>query len=365
MLTLANIVYNHTIHGSNPWESAMAASGESRFVCEIDFDRDGRQAGYIRAPLSRNTSGWGTVEIPIIVVRGGSGPTVLFTGGIHGDEYEGPIAISRLARSLRPQDVEGRVIMMPAVNIPAVMNDTRLSPVDNWDINRCFPGDPRGTFSQMLAHFLDSVVLPMADVSVDLHTAGHSADSALSTNMHPVTDPDMLRRTLDAARAFGAPYNVVFGGVDEGATFTSCVERRRILSLGTELGGWGRVNVEGVRIGRRGLDNVLRHFGVIEGEPDTSQANGDAAGRHMMVRDPALYTFAPRDGLFEPCHLPGESVEAGETAGFVHFVEDIDNPPIELCYASGGTLWMCAGPGRCHRGDALAVVMTDYVDGPA
>ena len=51
------------------------------------------------------------------------------------------------------------------------------------------------------------------------------------------------------AAAFGAPFNVVFCGVDEGATLTSCVERRGIVSLGTELGGWGRVNVEGVRIG--------------------------------------------------------------------------------------------------------------------
>ena len=57
---------------------------------------------------------------------------------------------------------------------------------------------------------------------------------------------------MDAAAAFGAPYNVVFWGVDEGATLTSSVERRGILSVGTELGGWGRVNVEGVRIGKRG-----------------------------------------------------------------------------------------------------------------
>ena len=55
---------------------------------------------------------------------------------------------------------------------------------------------------------------------------------------------------MAAAAAFGAPYNVVFWGVDEGATLTSAVERRGILSLGTELGGWGRVNVEGVRIAR-------------------------------------------------------------------------------------------------------------------
>lgn len=341
----------------------MGSSAEkSRIVCDVDFDKDGRQATYIRAPLSRNTSGWGTIEIPIVVVKNGKGPTVLLTGGVHGDEYEGPIAISRLSQSLRPEEVQGRVIMMPAVNIPAVLNDTRLSPLDDRDINRCFPGNPRGTFSEMLAHFMDSVILPHADISIDMHTAGHSSDSALSTNMHYVSDPDLRQQTMDAAAAFGAPYNVVFWGVDEGATFTSCVERRGIVSLGTELGGWGRVNVEGVRIGRRGIENILKHCGVIEGEPDTTQRNGDATGRHMMVRDPALYSFAPKGGLFEPCHTVGDEVAAGETAGYVHFVEDVDTPPIEIRYSSSGTIWMCAGPGRCQRGDVVAVVMTDYAD---
>lgn len=143
---------------------------KSRISNPIDFDSNGRQAGYLRAPLSRNNAGWGIVEIPIISVKNGSGPTVLLTGGIHGDEYEGQIAISRLARTLDPAAIQGRVIMIPAFNIPAVLNDTRLSPVDNRDMNRCFPGNPKGTFSEMLAHFLDGYVLPHADISIDLHT---------------------------------------------------------------------------------------------------------------------------------------------------------------------------------------------------
>ena len=332
----------------------------SRIAGDIDFDRNGRQAGYLRAPMSRNTSGWGIVEIPIIVVKNGSGPTVLLTGGVHGDEYEGPIAISRLSRSLDPGAVQGRVIMMPAVNIPAVHSNTRLSPVDNRDMNRCFPGNPRGTFSEMLAHYLDSAILPMVDVSVDLHTAGHSGDSIFSTNMHDLGDAARMKKTMDAAAAFGAPYNVVFGGVDEGATFTSSVERRGIVSIGTELGGWGRVSVEGVRIGRRGIDNILKHFGVIEGKPDTVQRDGSPATRHMMVNRRDQYAFAPAAGTFEPCNVVGETVSAGQPAGYLHFVEDVDHDPVEVRYASDGVLWMSAGPGRVARGDTVAVVMTDY-----
>ncbi|MGX1787648.1 succinylglutamate desuccinylase/aspartoacylase family protein [Bosea sp. NPDC055332] len=332
----------------------------SRVRCEIDFEASGRQAGYLRAPLSRNTSGWGVVEIPIVSMKNGLGPTILFTGGVHGDEYEGPIAISRLARSLDPATIQGRVIMIPALNIPAVMNDTRLSPVDNRDMNRCFPGNPKGTFSEMLAHFVDAVLLPLVDISVDLHTAGHSGDSALSTNMHYVADADLRERTMAAAAAFGAPYNVVFWGVDEGATLTSCVERRGILSLGTELGGWGRVNVEGVRIADRALTNILKHFGLVEGAPETRQRDGSPGTRHMMVRDAAGYSFAPAGGLFEPRNVVGDACRAGDLAGYLHFVEDIDRAPLEVRYRRDGVLWMSAGPGRVQRGDAVAVLMEDY-----
>ena len=215
------------------------STAASRVRCDIDFDKPGRQAGYLRAPQSRNTSGWGVVEIPIYVLKHGAGPTLLLTGGVHGDEYEGQIAVSRLAHTLKPQEIAGRLILIPAVNIPAAVNGTRLSPIDGRDLNRCFPGNASGSFSEMLAHFVDSNILPHVDASIDLHTAGHSAECVPSTNMHYLGDAAMRGKTLAAAAAFGAPFNVVFWGVDEGATLTSSVERRKIVSLGTEIGGWG------------------------------------------------------------------------------------------------------------------------------
>ncbi len=118
----------------------------SRVRNPIDFDKSGRQAGYLQAPISRNGGGWSTIEIPIVSVKNGSGPTILFTGGIHGDEYEGQIAISRLAATLDPSRVQGRVIMIPAFHLPAVLTDTRLRPVDNLDMNRCFTGRAQGSF---------------------------------------------------------------------------------------------------------------------------------------------------------------------------------------------------------------------------
>jgi N-alpha-acetyl-L-2,4-diaminobutyrate deacetylase len=120
--------------------------------------------------------------------------------------------------------------------------------------------------------------------------------------------------------------------------------------------------VEGVRIGERGVRNVLKHLGMLAGAPDTGQRDGARATRHMMVRDPACYCFAPAGAVFEPRHLAGDEVAAGQCAGFLHFVEDVDHPPQEVKYGASGLLWMAAGPGRVQRGDCVAVVMQDYAD---
>lgn len=332
----------------------------SAVLCDVDFDRDGRQTSVLRVPQSHDNAGWGTVEIPIHVVKNGDGPTTLFTGGVHGDEFEGQIAVSRLARELEPEAIRGRVIMIPVVDIPAALASTRLCPVDGKDLNRCFPGDPKGTFCDKLAHFIDSTLLPLVDVSVDVHSGGTGMNTALSTNMHFLGDAPRMARTLAAAEAFGAPYNCVFWSVDEGSTLPSACEARGILSLGTELGGRGSVDVEGVRIGERGLRNILMHVGIMTGEPDTRQVDGAPRGRHMMVPGPGHFVFAPARGIFEPTGVVGDPVEAGAVAGRIHVVEELGREPIELHYPVSGQLWAVQSPGRPRQGDCVVVVMGPY-----
>ena len=74
----------------------------------VDFSRDGVQHGFLKLPYSRDDSAWGAVMIPISVIQHGAGPTALLSGGNHGDEYEGPVALSKLAQSLSVGDVNGR-----------------------------------------------------------------------------------------------------------------------------------------------------------------------------------------------------------------------------------------------------------------
>ena len=117
----------------------------------VDFGLDGVQHGFLRLPYSRDDAAWGSVMIPVTVVKNGEGPTALLTGANHGDEYEGPIALFELARSVRPEDVTGRVIIVPAMNQPAFAAGTRTSPIDKGNMNRAFPGRPNGTVTEKIA----------------------------------------------------------------------------------------------------------------------------------------------------------------------------------------------------------------------
>ena len=109
----------------------------------LDYAADGVQHGYLRLPYSRNDSAWGSIMIPICVIKNGTGPRALLTGGNHGDEYEGPGVLTELAHSLRAEDITGTVIIIPFMNQPAFAAGTRVSPLDDANMNRVFPGQPQ------------------------------------------------------------------------------------------------------------------------------------------------------------------------------------------------------------------------------
>src|SRR6187402_157958 len=85
----------------------------------VDFNRPGKQHGHLYVPYSYNLSGWANLMIPVTVLANGSSPTALVMAGNHGDEYPGQVAILKLVRELQPEQVKGRVILVPALNLPA------------------------------------------------------------------------------------------------------------------------------------------------------------------------------------------------------------------------------------------------------
>src|SRR5258707_9722004 len=182
---------------------------KSRIFSEVDFDRDGKQSGFLRLPHSVHRSAYGWLPIPITCVKNGKGPTALLISGNHGDEYEGQVALMKLTRRLGAEMVAGRVIILSAANFPAVMAGQRTSPIDEGNLNRSFPGDPDGRPTAMIAHFIETVLLPMADFVVDLHSGGSSLTYIPSALVRNSSDPKRRARSIELVTAFGAPISLL------------------------------------------------------------------------------------------------------------------------------------------------------------
>lgn len=296
----------------------MSASPVS---CTIDLGADGKQFGRLQVPRSSNTAGWASTVIPIVSVANGSGPTVLVLGGNHGDEYEGQVAALNLARDLRPEQVAGRVIIVPVLSMDASRAGTRLWP-SGANFNRSFPGSPDGTAAEQLADFLTRYLIPPSDVVIDMHSGGTSTVFVVCSHMHVVDDPEQRRRMLDGMLAWNTDYHFLYIDVAGSGLLPVEAENQGKIVVTTELGGGGHVLAETHRIAQEGLANVLRWAGVLEGEARTRD---DAV--ILDGRDPRNYVFAPESGLFEAVAPIGTRVSAGEPIGRIHFIERPDRPP--------------------------------------
>jgi N-alpha-acetyl-L-2,4-diaminobutyrate deacetylase len=319
----------------------------------VDFDKPGKQLGFIEVPHSVHDDAWGIIRVPIAVIGSGPGPTVILEGGNHGDEYEGPIVLGELIRTLDPGVVSGRLIFIPAINLPAVAAGRRTSPLDDLNFNRAFPGDPLGSPTQQIVAFVNDVLFPLADAFLDLHSGGSSLAIIPSAIIEPVADTEGHARNQTAALAFGAPMTVAIDNRGDPRTATASAARAGLTVVGTEMAGGGTVSMDALAICRRGVRNVLAHLGSLPPEmsdpPQTSSPIYDLPGSNA-------YVLATDEGVFEPFHANGTVVRAGQPAGRIHFLVDPSRPPVELAYEAEGILYGRRQPGKVRPGNCCLVV---------
>ena len=213
-------------------------TGSTQVWTPLDFEADGKQCDWLRVPHSTDLSGYGVVPIPIVCIRNGAGPTALLVGGNHGDEYEGQVALARLCREIEAADVRGRIIILPSLNTPAVEAGRRVSPLDDGNLNRSFPGDPVGGPTAMIAHYVTTVLLAMADVAIDLHAGGRSCHYLPCALIRSGGGADENRELTDLATAFAAPITSISDGSGGGGmtTFSAAGQGLGVPVLTAELG---------------------------------------------------------------------------------------------------------------------------------
>lgn len=324
---------------------------ENPIAASVDFQRDGVQHGHLKLPYSRDDSAWGAVMIPVCVVKNGDGPTALLTGGNHGDEYEGPVALSRLAQELRAEDVRGRVIIVPFMNTPAFHAGKRTSPIDAGNLNRSFPGRPDGTVTQKIADYFQRTLLPLADVVLDIHSGGRTLDFLPFAACHVLPDKAQQEASEALMRAFAAPYAMRMLELDAVGMYDSAAEEQGKLFVTTELGGGGTSSARTVAIARRGVRNLLVEAGILRGEIEPAKSV------MLDMPDGDCFVASEHGGLLEMCRDLGERVERGEVLARVHDVLRTGAAPVEYRAKRSGILAARHFPGLVQSGDTLAVVV--------
>ena len=294
--------------------------------CTIDLSGAGKQVGRLQLPRISNTGGWASSFVPIASIANGSGPTVLVLAGNHGDEYEGQIATLRLIRELEPEQVTGRVIVIPVLSGEASKACTRLWP-SGANFNRSFPGSPDGPPNEQLADFLTRFLFPPSGVVIDIHSGGRTAWFLPCSHMHVVDDPEQRRAMLAGMQAWNSDHHFLYIDVNGTGLLPVEAENQGKVVITTELGGGGRVPAFVHDLAWSGLTNVLRHVGVLAGEVETRESLGKPPAVILDGRDPANYVIVEESGLWEGLVEPGTTVRAGDPVGRLWFPDTPSRPP--------------------------------------
>ena len=325
----------------------------------VDFGKPGKQYGHLYVPYSYNLGGWANLMLPVAVIARGTGPTALVLAGNHGDEYPGQIAITRLLRELNPEQITGRLILIPTLTMPAAKAATRLSPLDGKNFNRCFPGNPAGTPSEVVAHYLSSVLFPLADIVIDIHTGGRSMDFEPCAHMHLVPKGKQRDAMLAATEAWNTDFCFLYADIAGTGLLPVEAENQGKVVVTTEMGGSENVTALVHAETQMGLRNVLTHLGILAGKPVTRESLGLGPTRWVQALAWEDYRFAPESGVYENLVPLGEDVDAGQPVGAIHFLERPDREPVQVVANSAGVLIATRAPSVVAQGDCVACIAHD------
>jgi predicted deacylase len=279
------------------------------------------------------------VSVPVRVLHGPRvGPAVFVTGAVHGDELNGTGIIRELMFS-KLLLARGTLMLVPVVNVFGFERHTRYLP-DRRDLNRSFPGDPKGSLAFRLAHVLYRELVERSDFGIDLHTAGQGR-----TNFAHVRADLSVPRVEQLARWFGAEVIVDRRGDEQSLRHVATV--RGCLTINLEAGEALKIEPAAVHIGVRGVLNVLKQLAMIRGKPEWP-AYQTIVRRSTWVR-------AHAGGLLRFHVAPGSIVEEGEELATCDGFFREQSPPVRAPIAGivlGMTTLPMVRPGQpiCHIG---------------
>jgi predicted deacylase len=307
----------------------------------------GRHMGFVKIPYASNRSSYGILPVPLSIVGGAPGPTVLLLAGVAGDEIDAQIAVGEILRSLEPEGMKGRVIAMPMANFPAAQAGTRISPLDGLSLNKSFPGDVFGPPTSVIADYIERQLMPVSEIVIDLHSVGRTMNYLSCVTMIDDADPDVQMRRLAVAKAFGGEHILRFRSFDYRST-SGAARRNGATRIGTENSGGHTVTtfVSGVL-------RVLAWAGIIEAGPEPDSPT------LLLTHREEDFVYALSDGVFRPTARPGDRVVQGGLAGEIHDVTRPLADPVPVNFSADGIVVCTRSSGQVVRGDCLMHLATE------
>ncbi|MFI5015272.1 MAG: succinylglutamate desuccinylase/aspartoacylase family protein [Hyphomicrobiales bacterium] len=214
----------------------------------------------IRPKFTTHADGSDAVLTMHEIIGEADGPTVGISGAIHGNEPTGTEIILDLYRAIKDMTIKGRLLLLPVANPRAYAVNRRFTPIDELNLNREFPGDATGNYTQQLAAAISREFLERIDVHLDFH----------SGTDRPTVDYVYIWNDEALSRSFGSkvlyrPQVDKQGTVFSGTTKAVTLDKRGIPAVVVELGGGIVEQKPYVERGVVGALNMLRQLGVIEG----------------------------------------------------------------------------------------------------
>lgn len=278
-----------------------------------------------------------TLTMPIQVIRGKrQGPTLFVSAAIHGDEINGIEIVRRVLDYKGLDKLRGTLIAVPIVNVQGFLAQTRYTP-DRRDLNRSFPGNRKGSVAGRLAHLFVEEIVSKSDCGIDLHTAAIHRDN-LPQIRAKLDDPE----TKALAEAFGAA--VTMNANLRDGSLRHYAAEHGIPMLLYEAGEALRFDESCIRIGMRGVLNVMRQLGMLPKKKNKKQSSSEIAHSSHWVR-------AERSGILRAKAALGTHVKKGQFLGTISDPFGMQEETISSPYR--GIIIGCTNLPLLHEGDAV------------
>jgi predicted deacylase len=268
-----------------------------------------------------------------------AGPRLWISGGVHGDELAGTVAVRQVLEVLDPEKLAGTLVAIPCVNELGALHCSRELP-DGRDLNRCFPGSRTGTLASRIANAFLREVVSRCTHGVDVHTAGGHRD-----NLPQIRANLDDRETRRLARLFGAPI-VLHSNLRDGS-LRQAASARGIPTLLFEGGKALRHEPLVIDSAASGILRVMEYLGMIDGAPPRRQK--------PLVSWSSSWVRTPRSGYFVPLVDLGDHVRKGHPVAVVilRVHEDMAPRRVEIRASGSGVVIGIQRLPLVHVGDPL------------